>query len=66
VQALQVTGNPTRRLGHYVLGFGQDLAGEIYVLTSDEGGPTGTTGTRVPTRPPERVTRLLERLGAWA
>ena len=44
VQQLQVATSPTRRLGHYVLGFGQDLAGEMYVLTSDEGGPTGTTG----------------------
>jgi glucose/arabinose dehydrogenase len=44
MQQLQVTTSPTRRLGHYVLGFGQDLAGEMYVLTSDEGGPTGTTG----------------------
>ena len=44
VQQLQVATSPTRRLGHYVLGFGQDLAGEMYVLTSDEGGPTGTSG----------------------
>jgi glucose/arabinose dehydrogenase len=44
MQQLQVTTSPTRRLGHYVLGFGQDLAGEMYVLTSDQGGPTGATG----------------------
>ena len=44
LQQLQVTTSPTRRLGHYVLGFGQDLAGEMYVLTSDEPGPSGTTG----------------------
>jgi hypothetical protein len=41
---LQVATSPTRRLGHYVLGFGQDLAGEMYVLTTDEAGPSGTTG----------------------
>jgi hypothetical protein len=27
-----------------VLGFGQDLAGEMYVLTTDEPGPSGATG----------------------
>jgi len=31
-------------LGQYVKGFGQDLKGEIYVLTTVEGGPTGNTG----------------------
>jgi glucose/arabinose dehydrogenase len=44
VQQLQVAGSPTRRLGHYLLGFGQDLAGEMYVLTSDQVGPAGATG----------------------
>lgn len=29
---------------HFVLGFGQDLEGDVYVLTSDEAGPTGSTG----------------------
>lgn len=41
---LQITTNPTGRLGDYLLGFGQDLAGEMYVLTTDNTGPTGTTG----------------------
>ena len=44
LQQLQVAGRPERRLGHFVIGFGQDLAGEMYVLTSDQAGPTGTTG----------------------
>jgi len=44
LQQLQVTTRPNRRLGHFVLGFGQDLAGEVYVLGSDQVGPTGTTG----------------------
>jgi glucose/arabinose dehydrogenase len=44
MRQLQVTTMPARRLGHFVLGFGQDLAGEVYVLTSDQAGPTGTTG----------------------
>jgi len=31
-------------LGAFLLGFGQDLDGEVYVLTSQVVGPTGTTG----------------------
>jgi hypothetical protein len=31
-------------LGQYVLGFGQDLSGEVYVLTTDMTGPAGNTG----------------------
>lgn len=31
-------------LGHYLLGFGQDKQGEVYLLTSDEHGPVGNTG----------------------
>jgi glucose/arabinose dehydrogenase len=44
LQQLQIAGRPERRLGHFLLGFGQDLAGEMYVLTTDESGPTGSTG----------------------
>jgi glucose/arabinose dehydrogenase len=44
MQQLTVATSPTGRVGHYVLGFGQDLAGEIYVLTTDMTGPAGTTG----------------------
>jgi hypothetical protein len=44
LQQLQIAGRPDRCLGHYVLGFGQDLAGEMYVLTTDPQGPSGTTG----------------------
>jgi hypothetical protein len=35
---------PDERLGRYVLGFGLDLAGEVYVLTSMRSSPTGETG----------------------
>lgn len=31
-------------VGHFVLGFGQDRKGEVYVLTTDSTGPTGSTG----------------------
>jgi glucose/arabinose dehydrogenase len=54
MRQLQVATSPTRRVGHYVLGFGQDLAGEMYVLTSDRQGPSGTTG---------RVYRLVRASG---
>ncbi|MEJ8804070.1 PQQ-dependent sugar dehydrogenase [Pontibacter sp. H249] len=35
---------PGSAFGHYVLGFGQDNSGEVYILGSDEEGPTGKTG----------------------
>jgi glucose/arabinose dehydrogenase len=41
---LTVTTSPDGRIGRFVLGFGQDLQGEMYVLTTDNAGPTGTTG----------------------
>lgn len=44
IQELLIQGNPDGRLGHYVLGFGQDLQGEVYVLTTDMTGPSGNTG----------------------
>jgi glucose/arabinose dehydrogenase len=43
-QELRVRNTADGRLGHYVLGFGQDQRGEIYVLTTDNAGPTGNTG----------------------
>jgi glucose/arabinose dehydrogenase len=44
MQQLRVATSPTGRLGHYLLGFGQDSDGEMYVLTTDQTGPSGTTG----------------------
>lgn len=44
VQELIVTTSASGRLGHYLLGFGQDDDGEVYVLTTNNSGPTGTTG----------------------
>ena len=43
-QLLDISGAPSGLLSHYVLGFGQDNAGELYVLTSDRLSPNGTTG----------------------
>ena len=36
--------NGTGRLDHVVKGFGQDNAGEVYVMASEVLGPSGTTG----------------------
>jgi glucose/arabinose dehydrogenase len=44
VQELTITNTADGRLGHYLLGFGQDLAGEVYVLVTDRAGPAGATG----------------------
>lgn len=44
IQELRVQGRPNGRLGHFVLGFGRDSRGEVYVLTSDSVGPSGNTG----------------------
>jgi len=39
-----VSGVANGKIGHAVLGFGEDAAGELYVLTRDPYGPTGQTG----------------------
>jgi glucose/arabinose dehydrogenase len=44
MQQLRIATSPSGRLDHYLLGFGQDPAGEMYVLTSDQQGPSGATG----------------------
>jgi glucose/arabinose dehydrogenase len=44
MQQVRIATSPSGRVGHYVLGFGQDLAGEMYILTTDQTGPAGTTG----------------------
>ena len=31
-------------IGEFVLGLGEDAAGELYVLTSEVGAPSGATG----------------------
>jgi glucose/arabinose dehydrogenase len=44
IQQLRIATSPTGELGHRVLGFGEDGAGELYVLTTDNVGPSGATG----------------------
>jgi glucose/arabinose dehydrogenase len=41
---LVIADRPDGRIGRFVLGFGEDDAGEIYLLTSDNLGPLGSTG----------------------
>jgi hypothetical protein len=44
MEQLRITTNATGELEHRVLGIGQDGTGELYVLTTDNVGPSGTTG----------------------
>lgn len=44
LEQLRVSTTDSGRVGHYVLGFGQDQRGEVYVLTTDSTAPAGTTG----------------------
>jgi glucose/arabinose dehydrogenase len=53
IQELEVAGFPGRELGHFLLSFGQDADNELYVLTSDNSGPTGNTGRVYRIVPPE-------------
>ena len=39
-----IAGCLRRKLNRYVLGFGQDLQGELYILTARRSGPSGDTG----------------------
>jgi len=41
---LPLVGAPNGTIARYILAFGQDTAGEVYVLTTDNAGPTGETG----------------------
>lgn len=44
IQPVQIAGREGDELNEHVIGFGQDDMGEMYVLTTETGGPTGTTG----------------------
>jgi glucose/arabinose dehydrogenase len=43
-ERIAFSGNANGAVGHFVLGFGQDRRGEVYVLTTDSTGPMGSTG----------------------
>ena len=44
MQTLHLEGREEEELHEYLLGFGQDNDGEVYVLTTEMSGPTGNTG----------------------
>jgi len=44
IRQLAIAGSADGRLHHFVVGFGQDAVGEMYVLVKDTVGPTGETG----------------------
>jgi glucose/arabinose dehydrogenase len=44
IRQLKIAGSSDGRLHHFVVGFGQDAVGEVYVLVKDTLGPTGETG----------------------
>lgn len=44
IEELSLAGRTGGRLGRFILGFGQDTKGEIYVLTTQHVGPSGGTG----------------------
>ncbi len=41
---LQIKRSESTGLSHYLLGFGQNANGDVFLLTSDENGPVGNTG----------------------
>ena len=44
-EKVQIAERESNKLGEYILGFGQDANGEVYVLTSQSAGPNGSTGS---------------------
>ena len=44
MEEIRVADRPEGRINEYIRSFGQDEEGELYVLTSEVGGPTGDTG----------------------
>ncbi|MBM2832211.1 MAG: Glucose/arabinose dehydrogenase, beta-propeller fold [Dehalococcoidia bacterium] len=44
MRELGITTNPNGQLNAFLRAFGQDASGELYVLTADSGGPSGSTG----------------------
>jgi glucose/arabinose dehydrogenase len=44
MRKLFIATSPDGELHHRVLAFGEDRRGEVYVLTGDNSGPSGTTG----------------------
>ena len=43
-QEIDLRNRAGGHLGEFLKGFGQDLSGEVYLLTSTDVGPTGSSG----------------------
>ncbi len=43
-EPLRIADRPNEQLNEFLLSFGQDADGELYVLTSESTGPSGSTG----------------------
>ena len=43
-ETVTFSGQPNGAVGRFVIGFGQDRQGEVYVMTNENTGPTGSTG----------------------
>ena len=54
MEEIRVAGRPDERINEYIRSLGQDEQGELYVLTSDVGGPTGDTGKVYKMVPPAK------------
>jgi len=44
IQEIAISNFPNQRIGQFVMSVGQDLSGEMYVLTKETLGPSGSTG----------------------
>lgn len=54
MQEISVADRPGGRINEYIRSFGEDNQGELYVLTSEVGGPSGDTGKIYKMVPPAK------------
>ena len=52
-QDIKIPGREDETLNEFLLGFGNDQAGEVYILTSLSLGPRGSTGSVYRMIPPQ-------------
>ncbi|MDQ4075775.1 MAG: PQQ-dependent sugar dehydrogenase, partial [Chloroflexota bacterium] len=63
VTKLEIEGSDNGELQHFVLGFGQDSEGEVYVLADRATGPEGMTGVVLQIVPPGEGMTMSELRG---
>jgi len=54
IEEIRIEDRPGGRINEYIRSFGQDNEGELYMLTSEEGGPKGETGKIYKIVPPAK------------